>query len=380
MVSSRRLLGRIHPKGRLSAQERAARLVARKIRFGRHIQLHQVGTVPQTPFEKGEYVKRLRAIVQKRRTLKKTSSQYEKLTTKVRVLQLSRQIGMLKGGRRPNIHQLFATILLMNGLSSAKNAEIARALINIWNRDKQNIIWEGAPHNVYYIATHFDSQGRTFFELLERVLHHAKNRAVDSRTLADKIGLKWTRKNQQMINVALQTIETAGLIRKMPFMMKRTGGGISVWVHTTYRNPAILYQNPEMEILNVLNTRGPQRVSDLHHPQQQRKYWVGNEYATFSGKTVYMNLIKLEADEVIQRRKIPGRQIKGKMSVEVSLTPEGKKLMEEYHKTGHLPEKLRKILLGEKETPISSEVKEKYKEIVQLIDALLRQKTKELQP
>lgn len=355
MASTRRLLGRIPPKGRLSSQERAARLVARKIRFGRRIQLHQVGSVPQTPFEKREYVKRLRAIIEKRRTLKKTSSQYEKLTTKAQVLQLSQQIGLMAGGRKPTVFQMIATVILHSGIDSQEVVRTMRSMQYIYKYQPNEVTWEGVPSNISAPIRQNLSNGRSIVSNIERVLHDNK-RELDSEHVARLLGLDFYKKNQGAINAAMQILETAGLARKLPDHTLPKGSQLSVWIHRAHSNPRIHYPNSQIELLRALYQKKGEYVpiTTLHKLQSlRRKTPVGNPSAKVSSSAAHRTIRGLEEGGLVRLRRST-KTIKEKKRIipirviEVALSPLGERYMDEYQETNHLPEGIRKLLLGEK--------------------------------
>lgn len=346
MASTRRILGKRLPSNRL------VRLVTRRARFGKRIQLQQVGTVPQSDFERLELLQ-IQEEIQKHWKSEFGSKKIVSLLSKAKVLQASLALRKELGGRNPSVYQVLSLTALRYGLDSPELKQQATKMLAMWRRSK--VFWDGSPGNIYMAMQVKLSHGQRLPSSIEKILFQNK-KSVDAKTMTEQVGLKWGPKSWNDINSSLQLLETAGLIKKMPeasFENPR-----SVWFHTAHKNPPVDYPNIAIDTIRRL-LEGPKTIFELSKIRTRKVgskvYSAGLESGKYSDIAIGRTLPKLASAGLIHLTKTTksgyGRHAGGKVPlITVSITSLGQRLLKEHDQNNSLPEWGRKLLLGEKET------------------------------
>ena len=362
MGSTRRILGII--KGTKTEShafqlQRLVHLVAKRARFGRRIQLHQLSTVPSNRKEH-ELLQQFKAELLKSRGNNASAKKIDVLKTKVKVLAISSLLHqeMVKKDpehpeRKPTIYQILAVTALAYGLDSKELNNQISSMSNTANKYPNQVTWGGNPTRLRKAIKIPLSTGAFALPTIEKILLESKEFAMDSKNIAAKIGISWTKENMNIINSCMQLLEVSGFVKKMP-SSSAWGAHMSVWMHRAYKNPKINYPNSGMNILEKL-WGGRKRVTELYTEKIKKRrrgnlVTTGSKAAEFTIGTILATLKLLEDAGIIQLQKhVSLGYPKGTIAGEAELTDYGKKLWNKYIQTRSLPEELRKILLGEKE-------------------------------
>ncbi|MEK6970302.1 MAG: hypothetical protein AABW68_01250 [archaeon] len=329
--------------------------MTRKVRFGPRIVLHQIGSVPIGEKEKQLFAEELNKIRDARKKLEENKpsgfeTKRDRLLAQARVLSISRRLGAEQGGRKPTVYQVLGIVARQHGLDSPELSKTIRVMNTIGKQNRRNgkeSPWEGDVGSSYMTLKKIG--GRPMVALIEEILRTSPAE-MNSMEVANRIGVPFRKEVvwQNRINNSLQLLDSAGYVRKMLPMDTGLGGQLSVWVHGTKRNPAILYPNLKIDILNTLHLQGSQPRARLYAPDPSRRS-LGNPNAKFTYLAVHTQLKKLEKAGLVTTINVKMESSKSQESKVVSLTPYGKKLMDRYRESGRLPEILRKLLVGEKE-------------------------------
>lgn len=342
---------------------KAHQIVTRMTRFGKKIQLHQLSTVPKNATERA-LLEEIKRKISQEKSGKSSSKKLAHLEAAKRVLTTSLQL-RTHLGRDPHIYHILATTGLIYGFNSAEIDSASRHIITT-HTAKRPRTWEGNANKIRVaLRTIIDSQGNNYVTGTEKQLFLAKV-PLPSKSLAEKIGLQWNIANSEYLNCTLQLLETAGLVKKMPPIVDAsTQHTLSVWVHRDHQLTIKTYEfgadtnkhflSVPMELLNQLYKR-PRLFTELHREKKihQKKitYIVGNKDAIFERNNVLDNITHLKTAGLILVKKVHPTQttMGGASSVtEVEITKLGKELWNHTIKTGILSERLRILLLGEKE-------------------------------
>ncbi|MFH0955281.1 MAG: hypothetical protein V1777_04215 [Candidatus Micrarchaeota archaeon] len=345
-------------------EERLAKIVTRRTRFGPRIRLHQVGSVPETPLEERALEKVLAEMSSGARASPK---KLQRLEAKAEVLQTSITLRKALGGRDPHVFHVLAPILLEAGLSSEKLRQYSRILLqNHYSKRIMSLI--GHPTDVYKAIKFRLPNKQLLLPELERTLFesavwepetdHFVPFSMTSLQLVKKLGLNWEDvKHKNVINVTLQLLETAGLVKKMPLSIGPKGGAISVWTHAAHKNPRMDYPNAAWYILTNLRT-GEKHAAQLYKQFTVKKggksYHSGNPESHYDHKTLDPAFKELQEKGLLQihTERISGmtkRHGGARDTTVAKLTPLGQRLLNEHDSNQSLPEWGRKLLLGEKE-------------------------------
>jgi len=339
MASYRKHIGRI-------SRDRASKIVTRQSRLGAAIKIHQFSSVPETSKERqlyDEFTEQIQGL-EGRPTAQR---RLEQLRIKAKVLERSIALKKRLGGRNPNVFQVLGAVALEHGLNSKELKESATALSAIYHYYGKSIGWEGDPRSVYTAIKLKKIPGRkiNFPSGIEELLYKSKGKAVSSLEIAERLGIDWQiRHNQILINASLQFLEVCGLVKKMPSKDKRTGARthLSVWAHRSHENPDVDYPNPRIHVLRKL-FEGVTRTTELYKPQPGR---TGNPDAIYRQTGIGL-VIKYLSDAGLITKK---SNRTGKLTYQtLQLTPEGRRLTKKLVENKSLPEALRKILLGTKQ-------------------------------
>lgn len=210
------------------------------------------------------------------------------------------------------------------------------------------VTWRGTSRNAQDAIKEKVNGQPLLVVVNEKMKQHA-GFPLSSQKICQEIGRPWDLRNQKLLNAAFQILEGGGFIRKMPQETYPGGRPIAVWTHSTPENPAILYPNTAMEILNQAHIENGIYAEQLFKEHTTPTgFKQGNPHATFSRRTVFYVLARLEEAGLVTSRKewaaSPGK--KGTNKIHIQLTPLCQRLMDEYRRTGKLPEPMRLRVLG----------------------------------
>lgn len=251
-------------------------------------------------------------------------------------------------GKVPGVVQVLGAATRMYRQQPELLGKVASYMVTTEMYRPHDVIWRGTSRNAQYAIKERMGE-RTLLDVVTEKVKEYEGFPISSRAICLAIGKPWTAKNQQLLNAAFQVLEGGGFIRKLPQETQPNGRPITVWTYASPENPAILYPNTAMEILNRTHIE-----SGIHAEELFKEYTKpgrgkeGNPHATFSRRTIFYVLERLEHDGMITLRKewvkLPGRKPANRIYVQ--LTRLGEKLMEQYRRTGKLPEQMRIKMLG----------------------------------
>ena len=249
------------------------------------------------------------------------------------------------------MYQVLAVTALRHGLNSKELMSQVRAMVNIKSQNK-NVPWQGIANPMYSALRLRIPGGTNLVAGIESLLFKSKGRQMDQSEIAAELGIKLDKRNSNLINSSLQLLDVAGLAKKLPekVILNRTAP-YGVWMHRAYKTGEIGYHNAAIHIFGQLYER-PNFTSKLARPQ---KKGTRNTTGIFSANTINSTLKKMEKVGWVEithtLRILPSSALGGAVRADhAHLTDYGRKLWEKYRNTKTLPEELRKILLGEKET------------------------------
>lgn len=328
-------------------ESRLNRLVSKRVRFGNIIRIHQLGSLPQTKKE-AELFNEIRAQRQKGEA-SLSRRKLDQLRAKEYLLRLSLGLRKRGGGRDPSMYQILAVAALRFGLNSKELDGLSRIMANISTNIPKQVSWEGDPSGIRKAI-----KRKVVGRLEERLFHHPG--AISSKDLAKSLGMEWDKKRKtiNLLNPSLQLLEICGLVKKMPLS---TLDGCSVWAHRSHPNPKMNYFNIDFHLLERLLS-GRKYFTDLYREKRVlrdgKTTVFGNPDEVFGMGHVLPVLNKLEKLGLVKltRTRLTNitKEKRGTVLIgEAELTPEGMRLMKQYAETNSLPEKLRRLLLGQRE-------------------------------
>lgn len=247
------------------------------------------------------------------------------------------------GQRQPTAYQLAASICFQFGLKKNDVAPILGKLVTIEVHYPQFKTWSGTITNVAR-GVRDDLPYR-----IEKLLADEKQ-ILDSKEIAEKLGIKWNRKNSLNINYAMQLLNQMQLVEKEP--THSATPGIATWAHRKHSALTIRHPNSMLEILEATYKNIFERGENkLETTAVAKPTWDfrGTPTARFAANSIILSMQKLKQDGLItaERKKRKGAGKGGGNYWEISLTEEGKKIMETFYKRGRKSfPTLRRYLLG----------------------------------
>lgn len=349
MGSTKRILGRklnyLRPTAPVYG-ERLARLVTRKIRFGKGIKLHQLSSVPHGVIERqllDEYEKKIKELRPRADYTKRLRS----LESKAQVLRSVVHLQQKLGGRKPTVYQVLALPALEFGLDSEVLKQKAKDVATLSHRYKERLPFVGT--GVAAILSHLTrhsppSSKKNIISAIEDALaSRAKdpnNQFMVSEEIAHAVGIDW-KLRKSYVNLALQFLEICGLVRKMPSAALQKSQ--SVWVHASIHTPRVSYPNVKMDLLRQLHS-GEKIYLRMTSDKKGEKFTM-HAVRDGLGELVRAGLVKVVHGGYTYHP-MPHMTATTKS---YHLTKQGKNLYRQYLRIGYLPESLRLLLLGEKE-------------------------------
>jgi len=351
----------------------ADKAIGRSARFGRGIRLQQAASVPVTHKE-ARLLQQVEMQIgrEMQRQKRVASPKLLRLLSVQRVLQHSLKLSEKSGGRKPTVYQLLGRISLTYGIDSRELWESATAMNTLWAQHPDRVSWDGTPKQAYNAIKMRIGRKNLPSSVVD--LLHRRQIPLASSGISSALGIDF-RKNHPTINGAMQLLETAGFVKKLPMVvLPGFGAPVSVWCHNAFRpslSPykminaqGLHFRNVPMEILDkLLNSGGSSPMTQLyketaHKPLGRR---AGNPNAIYLDQAVFLNIKKLQDAGLVKTLAIPLQSrgkgtVKGTGTLKIELTVLGEKLWGDALKTGNLSEELRILLLGEKEarTPAPS--------------------------
>ncbi len=342
-------------------QKRFDDFVIKQTRFGKRILLHQIAGVPKGSAETKMLAQTLELIEkEKAKSPVKESKKLSRLNAAKRVLEASIRMKPELQGRNPHVFHIAASIGLMYGFNSPELLRTITTMTTMYLKDRHSVPWIGAPNHIYdAVRKKADAKGNNWPSAIEETLHASKN-TLNSKQLLESLGHKWNLNNINLANVSLQLLETAGLVKKLPEQTSvASGGQYSVWVHRAYKSKLSAYEiqtggerhysNTKMEVIHQL-AQGARFSTQLFREKTTissgKKYTTGNPKAIYKDPTIIVAIESLKESGIANTKR---EFVNGFWMTEVSLTPLGKQLWNEAVKTGTVPERLRKLLVGERD-------------------------------
>lgn len=324
--------------------ERATRLVRRRVRFGTKIRLQQVGSVPDTPKEEA-LLQQAREEIRSRWTDRFSSKGMESLLARARVLTQTAFLRKRLGGRDPMAYQVLAVAALQHGLDSPAFWKQVYAMQHVESRYPAQKSWVGNVTTLRRAFLSRISPNKRLLSSLEQLLFNSQTKALDSRSILERLGLPHNKKNLRNLNVVCQFLETVGLIKKYPAFSAGGPSVYAVWIHASHPNPPLDYPNAAMGVLSSFVQgsvpHGLAAISRIRKvPHRGKVYLSGSRTAHRAEQNVSVTARKLVDVGLLEKDAGSKRNFQ--------LSPLGRELMEEYQRTQSLPERLRKLLLGEK--------------------------------
>lgn len=335
--------------------------VLRRVRMGRKIQLHTTATVPSGAKEGVFYAQQLERIRRQRAALEtrkgiRYPEQLATLRAKARALTLSRELGEKLGGRRPMIYQMVAVAGLYYGWNSPEFVRIVTSMASTARNHPEEQTWEGNATGVSLTLKRTHT-GQTLISHSKQIIETGPtNKAMESTTFMGKLGIPPTHQERTRLNAALQVLEIAGIVRKMPPKSQTAGHPISMWTLASRPNPPIDYPNTSIEILKALLEAPGHKLAltQIYAEEKRPGKQYGNPEGKYDADSIHQASAHLHAAGllVLHRGRRRTRRISGSTHQNtITLTPEGASYVREMITTGHTPEGLRVLLLGERIVP-----------------------------
>jgi hypothetical protein len=330
------------------------KVVSAIVRFGSHIRLHQLASVPETHLEERllkEVYEKMR--VEQGKTLKLSSEKLERLECAARVLRTTQAL-KTKNKREPTMYQVLGALALLHGLNSYELKTAVKHMHSTYANHSEDMTWIGTPTIVSRSINQTPIAHKNYAAAIDEILVAAKS-PITSKQVLTQLGVSQNLGQMGIINSTFQLLETMNLAKKLPMIVdpKLFDPPCSVWISREYKPTLITYQfemggethysNVSMEILNMLHT-GPKKQTELYRPSPWQN---GNPNAVFGLTIVKKARDRLESLGLVNVES----GIKGTRSLTslLKLTPLGSRIWSEATETGLIPEELIELLLGEKE-------------------------------
>ncbi len=345
MVSTRKFVGKLNPQQaiRLVRGKAGKKRTGLQPRIGRHVRLDSAMQAVKQAHEPEKAKQALQ------KWLKWIHEQWFKSKTPKRRLELQHQRELLMvlhlfGQRQPTAHQLSAVLALCYGLRKEHLAPRLNTPANIQHRRPQFKTWQGSI-SMILAATNLDLPYK-----IEKILANEK-KILDSKEIAARIGIEWNSNNAAKINTALQLLNQMAVIEKQP-MHAAPRTPRATWSHKKHPALEIRHPNTSLEILEAIyenlgkNRENRLNLSEIYNPYKHKgREKKGKE--KFSNRAMIFTARALEKSGLV---KIQKNRVGKTTFLELALTPEGIRLMEEFYRKGRKSfPLLRRYLLGIKE-------------------------------
>lgn len=345
MGSTRRILGKYAnlSAGNHAVDTRLARVVARTMRRGRNIVLRQTPARNEPAVERRLLKGYQEELTAAKGPTRNAALKRQRITTLANVTRAVVEMRRALGGS-PTIYHLLAKNALKNGLNSHELKQFVRALSNISVSRKEAMTWRGLPVDIYRaILFHPKNDGANLPSSVEQYLFHQKGRALTSESIIHHMGMNWNLSHKKMLNAVMQLLEATRLVKKMPHS---TGGTEqSVWAHAGHANPPIDYPCLSMEVLQQLAEK-PQSIIEMTARPRDNLSPTPRQSSQFYYKSIQRVIFQLQQAGLIGKPRYATSN--GKKIPIFRLTKRGRTLYDDSIQRGHLNEKLRQLLVGEK--------------------------------
>lgn len=341
-------------KGRMYVRH-LAKIVTLKVRFGNRIYLNQLSLIPETPLEQRLLLRIEGLIAQQIEVTGKASSRkLERLLAAEKVLRITQTLRQNNGGRPPTVFQVLGSTALLYGTNSEELKQTASNMNTIYRDNRESVTWVGSLSGITKAVHHIPIAHLNYISAIDKILFdHSK--PLNSRDIVKQLHHRFSETQSNIVNYALQLLDTMGLVKKLPVVVDfGNHGQLSVWMNSEFKPPLAFYlfddekrmhyKNTNMEVLSLLEL-GPELIIKLYRPDGNN---LGNPNAIYPQRTISRASNRLKALGLISvnQEKIKTR---GSRTERLELTALGKQLWDQAKITGILPPELIKLLLGKRE-------------------------------
>jgi hypothetical protein len=333
-------------------EKHAVAITSNVVRFGRHISLNPLSSVPETPFEE----RLLRDTAEKLHKNMEaggcSSKKLERLHAASRVLRISQNTRKLSG-RPPHSLQLLGTMGLLYGLNSDEVKKSATYMNSTSKSYPEDVTWTGSVGTLGSVIRTGIVPHENYPTTINAYLA-GTGLPSSSKHLCNALNMTLNLSDLNRVNTSLQLLEVMGLVKKLPPLIDlKTKMPSSVWIsregkpsisaYVSGLNGKSHYLNTSMEVLNIL-LDGPKKFNELYKLYSYQK--SGNSAALYSITAIGSAVEFLERAGLVESETIKRW---GHPTMKLWLTSLGRELWNETIITGMLPENLIKLILGEKE-------------------------------